>query len=187
MLRLSAEKKRYKFQNFSIKIKFEKGAKIRIRNSLQHLLELLLLERNGDEWEYELPELPFIKKTKDGRYRASNPIIFGSYPFAKGFDAGIDEKIHIDDEVVMEMTYYGCGDIDEVKKLLERLEYIGEDLGKGYGKVKEIIIEEIDKDLSLSCKAQNDEDRMFELMDEDVMGQCPSGRTGRVVINELKM
>ena len=186
VLQLStADNKKYSFRNFSIKIKFEKGAKIRIRNTLQHLLELLILERDDSELDFLMPKLPFMKEVEEGVYHASAPVICGTFPFAKGFDASVEEKNHIDNEIIMDMTYYGCGDIDEVRGLLEKLEYMGEEREKGYGKIKNITIEETDKDLSLTCKAQHDEDKLFELADEDMMGKNSSGQTNRIIINKL--
>jgi len=181
-------KKKYKYQNFKLTIKFVRGAKIRIRESLQYILEGLMTRDKELGWGYDItivPDFSFIKRAGDGRLHLGGPVIYGSYPFAKGHYTEVDEKIHIDCEIVFDMIYYGCGDIDEVRELLKDIKYMGENLDDGYGEIQTILVEEINEDLSLSCKAKNDEERMFELWDEDLMGKSARGKTGKKIINRV--
>jgi len=182
-------KKEYKYQNFKVTIKFVRGAKIQVRVSLEHILSDILTRSNDEEFEWNdptiIPDFSFIKESEDGRLHLGGPVLSGSYPFARGYNAEVDEKIHIDCEVVFEIVYYGCGDIDKVRELFKNVKYMGEDLEEGYGEIETVLIEEIEKDLSLSCKAKNDEARMFELWDEDLMGKSGRGKTGKKVLNRL--
>lgn len=126
---------------------------------------------NGDYCK----QLPFLKMS-DGIYHTSKPTYqisyIGNETIIKSFNlnmfinldgdmthsktitnisSGRFKKHKIDFEVIFtdKIVYYICANYDVVKELLSNLNYIGKKVSLGWGKIKSLEIEEMEKDFSL--------------------------------------